>query len=154
MKNDQSNFALTIDKCVQWTSANNMKLNPKTKELRVWFSTQWAYQGITINDKPVEVVKHAKLSALPSADCYCLSYVRIRRVLEYACEVWHGSLQSYLRDQLEAIQNGALRIISPISAMLRAMNAATTSTLEPKDVTAFVLVYFITWQALATRSTV
>jgi hypothetical protein len=37
----------------------------------------------------------------------------IRPVTEYACPVYHNSLPDYLRNELEAVQKRAMRIIFP-----------------------------------------
>ena len=37
----------------------------------------------------------------------------IRPVLEYACQVWHNTIQQYLCEDIEKIQKRALRIILP-----------------------------------------
>ena len=37
----------------------------------------------------------------------------IRSVVEYACEVFHSSLPTYLSEELERVQRRAMRIIFP-----------------------------------------
>ena len=38
----------------------------------------------------------------------------IRPVLEYACQVWHFSIQEYLSEDIEQIQRRAFRILFPL----------------------------------------
>ena len=169
-KNSSSNFPAIVDECANWASANNMKLNEsKTKELQVCFSSQpVTHPAITINNVPVDIVKHAKLLGVTissdlkwnlhidnickkaSKKLYALRLLRrngiptstllsvyctcIRPTLEYACEVWHGSLQSYLNDQIEAVQKRALRIIYSNLSYKDAMVTANIDTLEARRV--------------------
>jgi hypothetical protein len=49
--------------------------------------------------------------------------------LEYACPVFHRSLQAYLSDDLERLQKRALRIIYPDRHYSRALEVSSISTL-------------------------
>ena len=41
----------------------------------------------------------------------------VRRVLEYACPVWHTNLQNYLSDNIEMIRGKAIKSILPKQIM-------------------------------------
>ena len=54
--------------------------------------------------KKLYALRLLKRSALPVPVLVTVYRTCIRPILEYACEVWHGSLPAYLSDQLESIQ--------------------------------------------------
>ena len=57
---------------------------------------------------------------------------KIRPVVEYACQVWHGSLGKELAYQLESVQRRALRIIMPDADYKLALEIAKIPSLEDR----------------------
>ena len=66
-------------------------------------------------------LKRASICASDRVLFYCRS---IRSVLEYACQVVHFSLPSYLSEELERIQKRAWRIIFPYASYNSALKEA------------------------------
>ena len=54
------------------------------------------------------------------------------RVLEYACQVWHGNLPQYLSNEIESVQNWSLKTIYPESNYVTALHVAGLTTLEER----------------------
>ena len=46
----------------------------------------------------------------------------VRRVLEYACPVWHTNLQNYLSDNIDMIQERAIKSIFPVKSYAGLLN--------------------------------
>ena len=58
----------------------------------------------------LRLLKRANVSIDKLISVYC---TKIRPVLEYACQVWHGGLTGGLTKQIESIQIRAMNIIMP-----------------------------------------
>ena len=52
-----------------------------------------------------------KRAGIPQSDIVAIYKSKIRSILEYACEAWHPGLTGYLEDDLEYIQERAMKII-------------------------------------------
>ena len=85
-----------------------------------------------------------KGSGVPPSDLRSVYSYFIRLVLEYACPVWHTSLSSSLRDDVEGIQRRAIRIIYPhLSSIVKGSKSLTcqhTSTDDSRYVALFAKV--------------
>ncbi len=73
--------------------------------------------------------KRAALRREELVSIYC---TLVRPLLEYACPIWHASLQQYLTDNLEAIQKRALRIIYPNTSYDLAFQVSQLPTLADR----------------------
>ena len=63
--------------------------------------------------KRLYLLRQLKRARICSSDLVLFYFSTIRSVLEYACQVFHFSLRSYLSEELERIQKRALRTIFP-----------------------------------------
>ena len=63
--------------------------------------------------KRLYALRMLKRNGVPPSDLPSVYSYFIRPVLVYACPVWHASLSSSLRDDVEGIQRRAIRIIYP-----------------------------------------
>ena len=66
--------------------------------------------------KRLYLLRQLKRAGICASDLVLFYCSAIRSVLEYACEVFHFSLPSYLSEELERIEKRALRIIFPYEA--------------------------------------
>ena len=99
---------------------NNQPLEavPTTKLLGVILTSdlKWSKHVEYIcseTSKRLYTLRMLKRSGVPPSDLRSVYSYFIRPVLEYACSVWHTSLSSSLRDDVEGIQRRAIRIIHP-----------------------------------------
>jgi hypothetical protein len=79
--------------------------------------------------KRLYALRLLKRNALPDSVLVKVYRACVRPILEYACEVWHYNLPAYLNNQIEQIQNRALRIIYPSFTYHQAMLTANIPSL-------------------------
>ena len=60
------------------------------------------------------IIYQLKRAGISQTDLIRIYVTVIRPVLEYACPVWHTSLQNYLSNSIETIQKRCMRTISPV----------------------------------------
>ena len=116
------------DSFCQWATTNNMELNvKKTKKSIMSFLTLPPpppppnRSPLTVNNgyicaktsKRLYALRTLRGSGVPSRGLCSIFCYLIRRILEYACPVWHSSLTVKLSDQIEAIQRRAVKTILP-----------------------------------------
>ena len=73
-------------------------------------------------------LKRAGIDDVSLIQFYC-ACIRIRSVLEYASQAFHGSLPNYLSDQIERVQKRALRIVYPELSYREALAEANLMSL-------------------------
>ena len=104
-------------------------MNQSVKEMRICFGSNINdFQPITINNITLEIVQNEvikkcrkrlyHLTQLKRANIGLKELLQfykscIRPVLEYACPVFHNGLTSYLSNNLQSVQQRALKIILP-----------------------------------------
>ena len=88
-------------KLVGLTISNDLKWNSHVKNICKKASTRLYF------------LRQLKRANVPSKDLLLFNVTCIRPVVEYACEVFHDSLQAYLSDDLERLQKRDCRIILP-----------------------------------------
>jgi len=77
----------------------------------------------------LRLLKRAKVSIDKLIHMYCAI---VRPNLEYACQVWHGSLDKELCSQVESVQERALNIIMPDANYDLALQISGLPTLETR----------------------
>ncbi len=79
--------------------------------------------------KRLYLLKQLKRAEVETSSLYKFYTACIRSVVEYACQVFHSSLPSYLSSEIESVQKRALRIIHPELTYIEAINQAKLETL-------------------------
>ena len=79
--------------------------------------------------KRLYLLRQLNRAGICASDLVLLYCSTIRSVLEYACQVFHFSLPSYLSEELECIQKRALRIIFPYASYDSALKEARIPSL-------------------------
>ena len=74
--------------------------------------------------KRLYLLRQLNRAGICASDLVLFYFSTIRSVLEYACQVFHFSLPSYLSEELECIQKSALRIIFPYASYDSALKEA------------------------------
>jgi len=74
--------------------------------------------------KRLYLLRQLKQAGICASDLVLFYCSTIRSVLEYACQVFHLSLPSFLSEELECIQKRALRTICPCASCNRALKEA------------------------------
>ena len=77
----------------------------------------------------LRVLKRANVSMDKFLAIYCSL---VRPVVEYACQVWHGTLTKEQNDSVENIQKRALQIIMPEATYDLALKVSELPTLEKR----------------------
>ena len=90
------------------------------------------YEIVSKASKRLHILRVLRRSGIPPADLLTVYIALIRSILEYSCEVWHGSISCYLSDKLERIQKRALRIIYPEQTYKDALLLAGITKLETR----------------------
>ena len=85
-------------------------------------------------------LKQLKRAKVPPKDMLLFYTTCIRPVLEYACPVFHHSLPQYLSNEMERLQNRALRIIQPDLSYAEALVALDITSLYERR-KALVMLY-------------
>ena len=75
------------------------------------------------------LLKRSKLAPTDIVHIYCS---KIRPILEYACPVWHGGLTVEQGEDIEHIQERALRIAHPGVPYNEALNMSNIPTLQER----------------------
>ena len=73
-----------------------------------------------------------KWAGVPMPDIVMMYCVKIRPVLEYACQVWHPGLKDYLTHDIERIQKRALWVIFPQKSYEDALKQSNLITLSAR----------------------
>ena len=78
------------------------------------------------------LLRQLKRANADPAELLCFYVTCVRPVTEYACQVFHNSLPTYLSDDLEKLQKRALQIIYPTLGYLEALQKAGIDTLPSR----------------------
>ena len=129
---DVSVMQESIDRAVNWTNNNCMKINSnKSKEMVICFTPDENVR----NSIPSIMLYQLKRAGISQLDLVTVYISVVRPVLEYACAVWHTNLPKYLSDSIQLIQNRALKSIFPGKSYNDILNETGLRTLkERRDV--------------------
>jgi len=98
--------------------------------------------------KRLYYLKQLKRAGVPHAQLLHFYLAVIRPVLEYAAPVWHHSLNKFQKNQIEAIQKRAIRIIfscacdMPYASALFVAGLKDLDNMQRSTVTQFFQIYF------------
>ena len=111
---------VSVHKVLGITLCDNVKWGQNTKEI-----VDQACEHLYL----LRVLKRAGVPPDHLITIYC---ALVRSVLDYACQVWSGSVQSHLKQQLESVQKRALRIIFPGSNYETALCRGSITSLSER----------------------
>ena len=87
---------------------------------------------VTKASRRLYILRVLKRAGIPSSDLINVFHALVHSVLEYACVTWSTSIPVYLKEKIERIQKGALRILFPEVSYEEAIVLAHTTRLDTR----------------------